>query len=355
MFNVLKWKNTYLCCMILVTGGTGLLGMHLLHDLAKQGVPVRATYRQKRKLSLVKKIFRYYSPTGFEQLFKQIEWVPCDILDVVALDDAMTGVEKVYHCAAVVSFNPAHKNQLKKVNIEGTANVVNACLRAGVKKLCHVSSTSALGTLENAEITEKTPWETNVHPSNYSVSKYLGEREVWRGIEEGLEAVIINPSMIVGPGDWNMSSAAMIKRVYDGLVFYTKGSTGFVDVRDVVKCMIQLMESDIHSERFLVVGENMPFKLFIDHIAENLNKAKASVAATALLTQVAWRIEWLRSVFTRKEPVITKESARIAQKNEWYSNKKIKETLGIEFIPIREAVKNTVELFLIEQKLNMKH
>ncbi len=339
--------------MILVTGGTGLLGMHLLHDLAKNDTKIRATFRNKDKLSLVKKIFRYYSPD--ENLFDKIEWVPCDILDVTALDDVMNGVDKVYHCAAVVSFNPAHKKQLKKVNIEGTANVVNACLRNNVSKLCHVSSTSALGTLDNTEITEKTPWETNTNPSNYSVSKYLGEREVWRGIEEGLNAVIVNPSMIVGPGDWNMSSAALIKRVYDGLVFYTKGSTGFVDVRDVVKCMIRLMDSDIHSDRFLIVGENLPFKIFMDHIAENLNKAKASVAASHFLTQLAWRLEWLRSVFTRKEPVITKESARIAQKTELYSNKKIKETLGIEFIPIQDAVKNTVELFLREQKLNMKH
>ena len=182
-----------------------------------------------------------------------------------------------------------------------------------------------------------------------------GEREVWRGIEEGLNAVIVNPSMIVGPGDWNMSSAALIKRVYDGLVFYTKGSTGFVDVRDVVKCMIGLMESDIHSERFLVVGENLPFKIFMDHIAENLNKAKSSIAATTILTQLAWRLEWVRSYFTKKEPVITKESARIAQKKELYSNRKIKETLGIEFTPINDAIKNTVELFLQEHHLKVNH
>ncbi|HCQ29807.1 MAG TPA: NAD-dependent epimerase [Flavobacteriales bacterium] len=341
--------------MILVTGGTGLLGMHLLHQLAKSNDKVRATFRNKHKLSLVKKIFKYYSPAEHQSLYKKIEWVQCDVLDVVALDDAMQDVNKVFHCAAVVSFNPAHKKELKKVNIEGTANVVDACLRAGIDKLCHVSSTSALGTLENTEITEKTPWETNTNPSNYSVSKYLGEREVWRGIEEGLNAVIVNPSMIVGPGDWNMSSAALIKRVYDGLVFYTKGSTGFVDVRDVVKCMIGLMESDIHSERFLVVGENLPFKIFMDHIAENLNKAKSSIAATTILTQLAWRLEWVRSYFTKKEPVITKESARIAQKKELYSNRKIKETLGIEFTPINDAIKNTVELFLQEHHLKVNH
>ena len=341
--------------MILVTGGTGLLGMHLLHQLAKSNDKVRATFRNKHKLSLVKKIFKYYSPAEHQSLYKKIEWVQCDVLDVVALDDAMQDVNKVFHCAAVVSFNPAHKKELKKVNIEGTANVVDACLRAGIDKLCHVSSTSALGTLENTEITEKTPWETNTNPSNYSVSKYLGEREVWRGIEEGLNAVIVNPSMIVGPGDWNMSSAALIKRVYDGLVFYTKGSTGFVDVRDVVKCMIGLMESDIHSERFLVVGENLPFKIFMDHIAENLNKAKSSIAATTILTQLAWRLEWVRSYFTKKEPVITKESARIAQKKELYSNRKIKETLGIEFTPINDAIKNAVELFLQEHHLKVNH
>ena len=335
--------------MILVTGGTGLIGIHLIHDLLVAGQKVRSTYRDESKFAVTKRILQYYSPN--KDLFNQIEWVKADILDTASLDDAMQGVDFVYHCAAKVSFNPRHQDELFQTNIEGTANVVNIALSNNIQKLCYVSSTSALGTLSNGKvINENTPWENNTNPSNYSISKHYAEMEVWRGIEEGLDAVIVNPSMIVGPGDWNFGSAAVFRRVWEGLNYYTEGVNGFVDVRDVVKCMINLMETDIKNDRFLIVGENLPFRLFFDHIAVNMHKAKASVKATPMLAQLAWRIEKVRTWITGKEPVITKESARIAVKEEYYSNDKIKAALNIEFTPIKQAIENTCKLFINDVK-----
>lgn len=330
--------------MILVTGGTGLVGSHLLYSLLKSEVRVRAIYREDSKLKGVKKLVDFYSPN--QDLFSKIEWVKADVLDISALSDAMKDVNCVYHCAAKVSFNPKHKDELLETNIVGTENVVNVAIDNKVKKLCYVSSTSALGTLTNGEkITEKVSWQNNVTPSVYSVSKYHAECEVWRGAEEGLEVVIVNPAIIVGPGDWDSGSSAIFNRVWNGLNYYTEGGNGFVDVRDVVGCMITLMNKGIKNEQFLLVGENLSFKLFFELIAKGLNKNKPKIKATHFLTQLVWRMEKLRTTLSAKEPVITKESAKISVNTECYSNQKIKDILGIEFIPISKSIEDTCKVF----------
>lgn len=337
--------------MILVTGGNGLLGTHLLYELTSMGENVRVLKRATSDISNVERVFNHYSSNAIE-LLKKIEWVDGDILDVFSLDDALVGVDKVYHCAAIVSFKQKEKEKIYKVNAEGTANVVNACLRSGVKKLCHVSSTAALGKSDRNEIiTEETKWKVSKQNSNYSISKFNAEREVWRGTVEGLHAVIVNPCVILGPGNWDDSSTAMFKTSYNGLKFYTEGGNAFVDVRDVAKVMVQLMESEIESERFLTIGENLKFKTIFDMMAIEMGKEKPKIRVEHELSEFGWRYEGLRTFITGSEPRITKEMARAAHQTFEYSNEKLKNAIGFEFTPIQDTIKNTVEFFKKEGKI----
>lgn len=322
--------------MIFVTGGTGLIGSHLLAALVKREERVRAIKRSTSSVEFVKK--QIPDPA----LFNRIEWVEGDVTDVYSLLEAMEGITHVYHCAAVVSFSPKENSWMTKVNVEGTANVVNIALEKGIKKICHVSSVAAIGrTLNGETITEKTPWKTSPNNSNYALSKYGAEREVWRGTLEGVDAVIVNPSLVIGPGDWNDSSTKMFKKAHDGLRFYTSGINGFVDVRDVVRAMIVLMESDIKNERFIVSAENLPFRDFFDKVCEGFKKPKPSIHAGKFLSGLSWRLEALRSFFTGSKPLITKETARSANNQYYYANDKIKKALGFEFIPMHESIEET--------------
>lgn len=331
--------------MILVTGGTGLLGSHLLYLLTSTDKKVRAIKRAKSNLDSVKKTFAYYSENA-EELFQKIEWVEGDVLDIYSLIEAMKGVEHVYHCAAEVSFSGEEIESMKRINVEGTANVVNACLDRNIKKLCHVSSIAALGKTSVKQITEDTPWKTNYKVSNYSLSKYSAEREAWRGIAEGLDTIIVNPSVIIGPGNWNKGSSNMFTGSFKGIKYYTEGSTGFVDVRDVAKAMAQLMESEIKNERFIISGQNSTYKDFFDLVHDNFEKQKPSIKAGKLLSNFAWIASKFSSYLTGKNPLITKETARAAHDQHHFSNEKIKEVLGFEFTPLSKTVKETCEFFL---------
>ena len=338
--------------MILVTGGTGLLGSRLIYDLVRSGEKVIALKRTTSDLNTIKNVFNYYSLSE-KNLMEDIEWVEGDVTDIFSLSEAMEGVTKVYHCAAMVSFNPKARNKMMKVNIEGTANVVNACLEKKIEKLCHASSVAAIGNpsviSENGhEITENTQWRASPKNSNYTISKYASEQEVWRGIAEGLNAVIVNPSIIIGPGNWKKSSANMFPRVWNGLSYYTTGINGFVDVRDVSKAMITLMNSEIKSERFIISSENMAFKNVFERIAELFGKKKPGKKLSPLITEVLWRTEKIRSRITGSKPFITKEIAREASSRHFYSNKKIKQAINLEFIPMDQSIKHTAEIFLKE-------
>lgn len=332
--------------MILVTGGTGLVGSHLLLELCKTNNKVRAIYRARSNRELVKQIFSYYT-SDFENLYSRIEWVEADINDVLALEDAFKGVEYVYHCAALVSFNKRHRDKLWKVNIEGTANIVNACLDAGVKKLCYVSSTAALGKGEEHKLlTEKDSWEKTPDVSNYSISKHLAEQEVWRGTEEGLNAVMVNPSVIIGPHNWDNSSTALFKTIYNGLSFYTPGSNAVVDVRVVVKAMIELMQSELKAERYLVITENISFKHLCETIAQSFGKKGPQKKAGKFLVNLARLMEALKCRFTGKEPRITKETVQAAFKHFSYDCSKLKKALpDLETGTAQEAVENAAGFF----------
>lgn len=300
--------------MVLVTGGSGLLGSELIRQLLAQGKRVRAIYN---KTPLPE--FNHSSLQQFE----------CNILDVVGLEEAMQEVEQIYHCAALVNFDPAKKRELFRVNIEGTANVVNAALTTGIKKMVHVSSVAALGRIrENEPITESMNWSEETSNSNYGQSKYLGELEVWRGIGEGLNAVMVNPVIILGAGDWNDGSSQIFKSVYNEFPWYTEGVTGFVDARDVVKAMIILMESDISSERFIISAENRSYREVFDLIAVAFGKKKPAKKVTPFIAQAVWRLEAVKSMFTGKKPLVTKETTATALTNSYFENGKL-----LKFLP----------------------
>ena len=329
--------------MIFVTGGTGLLGSHLLFELTKSDTPVKAIFRNASKLEVVKRVFKFYDQQNGLERFNSIQWVNCDVLDVVTLAEEMEGCTHIYHCAAIVSFHKRDFNAIMKVNREGTANVVNCALDLGIEKLCYVSSTAAIGNGNNDPIvTEETKWKQSPTTSGYSIAKYSAEKEVWRGIEEGLNAVIVNPCVIIGAGDWNESSMTMFRTIDKGLKFYTEGENAFVDARDIAEIMQKLMLSDIQNERFLCIGENAAFKTLFDKIALRLNKKQPTILVKPWLMGITWRLMALISLLPRIKSPITQETARSAFGKTVYSNEKIKKALDFKFRTLDEMVENAV-------------
>ena len=294
--------------MILVTGGTGLLGTHLILQLHKQGLRPRALYRSQIP-NVVK---------------DKAEWVQGDILDVVGLEEAMEGVRQAYHVAGYVSFNPKHRQMMHRINIDGTANVVNACLDAGVDKLVHVSSVAALGRIRvNGPINEKMQWSEETSNSEYGKTKYLGEMEVWRGISEGLDAAIVNPVIVLGEhGDWTRGSMNIFRNIYKGFKWYTTGSTGFVDADDVAVAMIRLMESNISAERFVISAENLTYQDLFYMVADAFGAKRPYSAVTPLIASLVWRIEKLKSMVTGGDPLVTKETSRTGLAKVTFDNSK---------------------------------
>lgn len=338
--------------MILVTGGTGLVGSHILYDLTKSGKRVRAIKRKSSNTQLVHKIFSYYTNTP-ESLLSNIEWVDAELSDIYSLLEAMDGISEIYHCAATVSFSPKDVDLLKKVNVEGTANMVNAALEKGIRKFCHVSSIAALGRPKNDElINEKTTWKYSPEFSMYSITKYNAEREVWRAMEEGLDIVVVNPALILGPGNWTQSSSHIFSKAYKGLRFYTEGINGFVDVRDVSALSIKLMDSAIKNENFIVCAESIKFKYVFDIMHECFGKKKPTIKAGKFLTAIAWRVEKWKSFFTGNAPLITKETIKTSHRISNFSNKKILDAFpDYKFIPIEQSVRETAKLFLKDLNL----
>jgi len=332
----------YFRTMIFITGATGLLGSRVLFDLVSAGHRVKAIKRSPARFACINHYF-----SGKHDLLNHVEWVEADITDIYSLEEALEGVSQVYHCAGKVTFQPGESNLLYNINVGGTANLVNLCLEKNIEKFCHVSSVAALGRPGDENyIDEDALWQTSKNNSSYAVSKYSAEREVWRGIGEGLNAVIVNPGIIIGPGNWKTDSSMLFRRVQKGLKYYTDGITGFVDVADVSACMLKLMESEIHSERFIVVSENVPFRKVMDEIADAIRVRRPYVHAGRLKSGFAWRMEKMLSMFSGHKPVITKETARSANNISFYSNDKIKKTTGIDFIPVVDSVKQTADIFL---------
>ncbi|MFL1894717.1 NAD-dependent epimerase/dehydratase family protein [Aquimarina sp. 2-A2] len=332
--------------MVLVTGATGLVGTHLLIKLVQNNKSIRALYRSEQKKHHVQQIFVSFFGATSDQFFNKIEWHQASINDIPALTPAFKNINEVYHCAAIISFNPAMDKQLRKVNIEGTANVVNLSIISGVKKICYVSSIAALGEPKNqSKIDETSEWNPESKHSIYAITKYGGEMEVWRGTQEGLQAIIVNPGVIIGPGFFNSGSGFLFKRIYKGLKYHTPGITGYVAVQDVTKAMIELMESRHANERYILVAENMSFKQIFTLIAVSLKVEPPTKRVTPFFMKVAANIQWLLYRLFGISPTIYKSSVQSAFSASMYENKKIKETLNLEFTPIEKAVEETAKAF----------
>lgn len=335
--------------MVLVTGSTGLVGSHLLLHLLENGEKVRAMYRNEKGITKTKSLFLLYKK---DHLFEKIEWIQADINDIPSLEIAFKDIAFVYHCAALISFEPKKENALRKINIEGTANVVNFCLEYKVKKLCHVSSIAALGDLlpHESVITEKTEWNPEKNHSNYAITKYGGEMEIWRGQQEGLKAIIVNPGVILGPvpnhPDWLHGSAKIFSTVAKGISYYTKGVTGFVAVDDVVKIMYALMNKEIEGKRYIIVAENIDYYTLTHKISKSLNVKPPTIYAKKWITELVWKLDWLYAnlFFTKRK--MPKAIAKSLHTEDFYSNEKVKKELDYKFQSIDKCIETSAKYFL---------
>ncbi len=316
--------------MILVTGGTGLIGSHLLFHLTKSGKKVKASYRSEKSIDKVSQVFGYYTENP-ESLLEKINWIKADITDVGSLEQLFDEVNQVYHCAALISFDPKQLDALLKANTEGTANLVNLCLTHNVKKLCYVSSIAAIGPSPKGKMaTEDNEWsDTNI--SVYGLTKHDAELEVWRGSQEGLSVVVVNPGVVLGPGFWKSGSGTFFTYANKGKRHFLPGGTGFVTVNDVTTAMISLMDSNITGERFILVNENLAYQEIFGRIATRLSVAAPYKKTAFWLLECFWRLDGLRSKFLGKRRRLTKNMVKGLYHQEIYDNSKIKRSLNFNF------------------------
>lgn len=331
---------------IFITGGTGLVGSHLLVHLALQGKSIRALHRKSSDLEKVKRVFSYYSD-DFESLFKSIEWVEADITDIPSLEPSFKDIKQVYHCAAIVSFRKKDEDLMRKNNIEGTANMINLSLLNNIQKFCYVSSIATLDKNEGkGMIDESNEWNPENNNYDYAISKYGGEMEVWRGSQEGLPVVIVNPGVILGAGFWAHNTGRFFTNAAHSFKYYTTGKTAFVGVQDVVKVMMQLMESDIINQNYILVAENATFQYVMNETAKVLGTKPPTKKVTPFMAAIAWRLAGLHAFFTGKQPMITKHSSQAAQQVYSYSAEKIQKDLGFEFESLQKSLLRSGRRFL---------
>lgn len=330
----------------LVTGGTGFLGAHLICELLSNDFEVKALKRPESLLYEFNKISALYFGHDNDKLINKLTWVEGDILDYFSIERNIDNNTFVFHCAALVSFNKKDKYKLFETNIKGTANVADACLYKKARKLIYVSSTAAVGKVEEPFLTdENTLWDEKDNPSNYSISKYYAELEVWRIIEEGANAVIVNPPLIIGEGNWEKNTGIFFSNANKNFPFYTEGSNAFVYVRDVAKAMRLLALSDISAQRYLLIGENISFRKFMDMISISLNKKKPYIKINSVTSSIAWRVAAILFFFGLTKEFITKESAQSSLKKVKYSSEKIKSAIQFEFTPLQIAIEKISEVF----------
>ena len=336
--------------MILITGATGLVGGNLIWQLLQENERVVAIRRPNSNPDALYAIFSFYTPTP-ELFLARIDWKIGDVLDEESIQVAMHGISIVYHCAAIVSFDKKDED-ISVTNITGTRNVVRAALENKINKLCFVSSIAACGkALTGDQIDESSIWSDDQNRSVYSQSKYYSEQEVWKGIKQGLNAVIVNPGVILGVSGSETGSSQLFIKVQKGLLFYTNGGSGYIDVRDVVKAMIQLTKSDISAERFILVGENCSNKEILNWMSDGFGKQHPFIPLGQTVLLVAGCFLELAGRLFHFHPIIDRGIARTIGQREFYSNRKIFNALGIRFNPIKQCI---LEICNFQKKVPIK-
>ena len=321
---------------IFITGATGFIGSHLLRHLLGAGYTrIRALCRPGSSRQLV------------ADIEEQVEWVEGDLLDIFSLEKAMAGQAVVFHCAAIVSFDPKEARAMLRVNVEGTANMVNTALRVGSPHFIYLSSIAALGrSKEGTTIDETAKWERSPFNTRYAISKFQGEMEVWRGQAEGLRVAVVNPSIVLGPGDWSSGPPRFFQTVWDGIRFYPAGTTGLVDVEDVVRFMRILMETGTSGERYILNAEHYTYQRLLTEIAEALGTKPPTIKAGPVLRRLAWRLAWLQSKVSGEPPFLTKETARNSSLTFYYDNSKSLRDFDFSYRPVAETIGRTAGRFL---------
>jgi len=331
--------------MILVTGGTGLVGSHLLYHLTQESEEIRAVYRSKESLLNVRKVFSYYT-SEVDLCFSKIDWQKADITDIPSMIPVFENVTHVYHCAAFISFDSADYREMRKVNIHGTAIMVNLAIDVKVQKFCYVSSIAAVGDDPKKPIAdEQNEWAGNEKNHGYAITKYGGEMEVWRASQEGVDVVIVNPGVILGSGFWSSGSGKLFSNIHNGFQYYTYGTTGFVGVQDVVQAMVELMESEVKNERFILVAENKSFADVLFKIANEFGKKRPSKLVKPWASELFWRVEWLISKLMFRRPRMNKHTAKSLHSKTSYSSEKIQKAIGFQFEKIDAVIEKVCEDF----------
>jgi dihydroflavonol-4-reductase len=318
---------------VLVTGANGLVGSFICRELLTQGHQIKATRRASSDLALAKDIE------------EQIDWIETDLSEAIFWEDYLEDVDAVVHAAAIISFDKRWEKQMYKTNVKGTADLINTVLKTDVKNFLHVSSVAAIGrSPEQREITELDRWEDSAFDSIYSRAKYLQELEVWRGAEEGLKVKIINPSVVLGPGQWtDHGSTSVFKYAYDEKTYHPAGSINYVDVRDVATAAVQLLTADIKNERFILNADSIPYQNFFAEIALRFGKKAPSKVPKTWMLKVGVFAEWLRSRITGQQALITKETALLSKSHFHFKHHKIARALDFNFRPLSETLDWCVE------------
>jgi dihydroflavonol-4-reductase len=322
---------------ILVTGGAGFLGTYIIQELVEKGYEIRAMRRSHKT--------PFYMPP---EIAGRLEWIQADILDIPALEEAMTGMDAVIHAAAKISFRAADRKEMFHTNIEGTANMVNMALELNIPRFLHISSVAALSRSKKGEtITEEKKWVDGPLNTNYGISKYHAEMEVWRGIGEGLNATIVNPTTLLGYGDWNESSCAIFKNVFREFPWYSNGVNGFVDVKDVARAVAALLGDEAAGQRFILNGDNWSFRQLFNGIAAGFGKKPPTRNVTPFLSAIAWRVERIKTLFSGQPTLISRETARIALSDTRFDSSKIMQKLpGFRFTPLQQTLELTCKRYL---------
>jgi dihydroflavonol-4-reductase len=320
--------------MNLVTGATGIVGLRIVYDLLKRNERVRALKRSSSDMAFAEKVLRFYGAADAD--LTKIDWFEGDLLDLFSLEKALEGVNTVYHCAALVSYDPKDEPKLFQVNEGGTKNLVNVCLTSGVETICHISSVAALGVEKEGPTTEESHWQRDENRSVYGLTKFIAEREVWRAGAEGLNVVVVNPSIILGPSKPDQSSGMLVSMLRKGSKYYPSGGVGLVDVRDVSKACIQAMEQEKFGERYLLNSQNLSFQELLTKAAVTFGNEPPKSKLPNFLLELAWRLGVIGRLFGIKP--ISKETAQSAQRTANYNSSKANNDLGVKFIPIGESL-----------------